>query len=197
MRAGDTLIGQGASEAEHKLVPQPQTADAIADLDFNLDLDRSLETTTARADNDFDGSMEFASSRSGPLSAMPSVDLPSLDLDMPAEPVAARSASPADFNVDVPSLEGLTTRTGHGAGHEQEMDLSAIGLDLSPSTISGPSTVTGPGNGQWQEMASKLDLASAYGEIGDKEGARELLQEVVRGGDASQQQRARELLASI
>ena len=78
-----------------------------------------------------------------------------------------------------------------------DMDLSAIGLDLSPSTISGPQTVAGAASGQWQEMASKLDLASAYGEIGDKEGARELLQEVVRGGDPSQQQKARELLASI
>ena len=55
----------------------------------------------------------------------------------------------------------------------------------------------GSNSGNWQEMASKLDLASAYGEIGDKEGARELLQEVVAGGDASQQQRARELLATI
>ena len=199
MHAGDTLIGQQRADEHHDAGRQAQPVDAIADLDFNLDLDRTLETTTARADNDYNESMEFAASRSGPLSAMPSVDLPSLDLDMPSEPVVARSASPADFNVDVPSLEGLNTRTGHGheSAHEQEMDLSAIGLDLSPSTISGPSTVTGPGNGQWQEMASKLDLASAYGEIGDKEGARELLQEVVRGGDASQQQRARELLASI
>jgi pilus assembly protein FimV len=199
MHAGDTLIGQQRAEEHHDAGRQAQPADAIADLDFNLDLDRTLETTTARADNDYNESMEFAGSRSGPLSAMPSVDLPSLDLDMPSEPVVARSASPADFDIDVPALEGLNTRTGRGheSAHEQEMDLSAIGLDLSPSTISGPSTVTGPGNGQWQEMASKLDLASAYGEIGDKEGARELLQEVVRGGDASQQQRARELLASI
>ena len=194
MHAGDTLIGQHPAQEPHAVA---QPADAIADLDFNLDLDRSLETTTARAGNDFDGGMEFAASRSGPLSAMPSVDLPSLDLDMPSERVAERAASPSDFNVDVASLEGVSTRIGHQTAHEQEMDLSAIGLDLSPSTISGPSTVTGPGNGQWQEMASKLDLASAYGEIGDKEGARELLQEVVRGGDASQQQRARELLASI
>jgi pilus assembly protein FimV len=80
---------------------------------------------------------------------------------------------------------------------EQEMDLSAIGLDLEPSSMSGSSSANGANPGQWQEMASKLDLASAYGEIGDKEGARELLQEVVRGGDASQQRKARELLATI
>lgn len=197
--ASDTMTAQGRGfESRRESAAQAQQSDAIADLDFNLDLDRSLETTTAKSDNDYGDSSEFAQSRSGPLSAMPNVDLPSLDLDFPA-PQPARNQPSHDFNVDVSSLEGLKARPGHGqdVGPEQEMDLSAIGLDLAPSTLSGPSTITGAGNGQWQEMASKLDLASAYGEIGDKEGARELLQEVVRGGDASQQQKARELLASI
>ena len=57
--------------------------------------------------------------------------------------------------------------------------------------------MSGAASSQWQEMASKLDLASAYVEIGDKEGARELLEEVISGGDAAQQQRARELLADL
>ena len=78
-----------------------------------------------------------------------------------------------------------------------ELDLSSIGLDLDLPTRAGPATMTGAGSGQWQEMASKLDLASAYGEIGDKEGARELLQEVLRGGDSSQQQKAKDMLAKI
>ena len=34
--------------------------------------------------------------------------------------------------------------------------------------------------------SGKLELAEEFRQIGDKEGARELLQEVVRGGDASQ-----------
>ena len=199
-RAGDTLTGKMPGYEAGREAPQPEPVDsAIADLDFNLDLDRTLETTTAKADQDFNDSMGFSQSRSGPLSAMPNVDLPSLDLDIPSSPAPSRRHAGADFNVDVPSLEGLTTRTGtkHESSQEPEMDLSAIGLDLAPSTITGPATVTGAPSGQWQEMASKLDLASAYGEIGDKEGARELLQEVVRGGDTSQQQKARELLASI
>ena len=50
---------------------------------------------------------------------------------------------------------------------------------------------------RWQEMATKLDLASAYEEIGDKEGARELLQEVLKGGDNDQQQKARTMLSKI
>jgi pilus assembly protein FimV len=39
------------------------------------------------------------------------------------------------------------------------------------------------------EMDTKLDLAVAYQEIGDKEGARELLDEVLRGGNPSRSPR--------
>jgi pilus assembly protein FimV len=48
------------------------------------------------------------------------------------------------------------------------------------------------------EMETKLDLAIAYQEIGDKEGARELLDEVIKGGNSEQVSKAsamRSLLA--
>jgi pilus assembly protein FimV len=46
-------------------------------------------------------------------------------------------------------------------------------------------------------MATKLDLAIAYQEIGDKEGARELLDEVLKGGNAEQSEKARSLLHEL
>lgn len=49
----------------------------------------------------------------------------------------------------------------------------------------------------WQAMATKLDLALAYSDIGDKDGARELLEEVVRNGDAAQAGRARALITEL
>ena len=48
-----------------------------------------------------------------------------------------------------------------------------------------------------EEMATRMDLARAYIDMGDAEGAREILNEVVVDGDADQQQEARALLASI
>ncbi|BEV16609.1 LysM peptidoglycan-binding domain-containing protein [Herbaspirillum sp. DW155] len=48
-----------------------------------------------------------------------------------------------------------------------------------------------------QEMTTKLDLAAAYEEIGDKEGARELLEEVMRGGNDAQVARARQMMAAL
>jgi pilus assembly protein FimV len=47
------------------------------------------------------------------------------------------------------------------------------------------------------EMATKLDLAVAYQEIGDKEGARELLDEVLKGGTPEQSERAKFLLMEL
>ncbi len=48
-----------------------------------------------------------------------------------------------------------------------------------------------------EEVTTKLDLAKAYEEMGDLEGARELLQEVLREGDATQRETAQNLLARI
>ncbi len=48
-----------------------------------------------------------------------------------------------------------------------------------------------------EEVATKIDLAKAYQEMGDLEGARELLQEVVNEGDAAQREVALSLLGGI
>ncbi len=48
-----------------------------------------------------------------------------------------------------------------------------------------------------EEVATKIDLAKAYHEMGDIEGARELLQEVLRDGDAKQREVASTILAQL
>jgi pilus assembly protein FimV len=58
------------------------------------------------------------------------------------------------------------------------------------STDSAPEAV-------WQEVEIKLDLAKAYLEMTDREGARELLKEAIAEGDAAQQQRAKTMLDSL
>jgi pilus assembly protein FimV len=75
------------------------------------------------------------------------------------------------------------------------MDLSAISLDLG-TPGEAPAAAPG-GDPKWQEVATKLDLAKAYEEMGDKDGARELLNEVVREGDAAQQGQAKQMLAKL
>jgi pilus assembly protein FimV len=48
-----------------------------------------------------------------------------------------------------------------------------------------------------EEVATKIDLAKAYQEMGDLEGARELLQEVIKDGDAAQREAALAILGEL
>ena len=50
---------------------------------------------------------------------------------------------------------------------------------------------------QWHEVATKLDLARAYQEMGDDVGAREILDEVMLEGDKAQKQEAQSLLSQL
>jgi pilus assembly protein FimV len=47
------------------------------------------------------------------------------------------------------------------------------------------------------ETATKLDLARAYIDMGDTEGARDILDEVITEGNEGQQNEARELIAKL
>ena len=49
----------------------------------------------------------------------------------------------------------------------------------------------------WYDVQTKFDLAKAYQEMGDKDGAREILKEVLQEGDAKQKTAAQSLLASL
>jgi len=75
------------------------------------------------------------------------------------------------------------------------VDLGSISLDLG-APEGGNGSTTAP-DARWQEVATKLDLAKAYEEMGDKDGARELLKEVMKEGDQAQQQRAQTMLQGI
>ena len=75
------------------------------------------------------------------------------------------------------------------------MDLSTISLDLGGTESTA--TSADADDAKSQEMATKLDLAKTYAEIGDNDTARELLNGVVKEGDAAQQAQAQQILASL
>ena len=86
-----------------------------------------------------------------------------------------------------------------------EFDLSDITLELNPADAKSEpvlASLASPAEENQEysnsaEMATKLDLAVAYQEIGDKEGARELLDEVVKGGTPEQTQKAKSILHKL
>ncbi len=116
-----------------------------------------------------------------------------------AEPAPATAdAGRIDFDLEF-DLGEMKSETGAGpagaAGAGQgPLDLSAISLDLGGPAGEGGLPSTDP---KWQEVATKLDLAKAYEEMGDKSGASELLNEVLREGDSAQKSQAQQLLAKL
>ncbi|HSG24265.1 MAG TPA: FimV/HubP family polar landmark protein [Azonexus sp.] len=87
-----------------------------------------------------------------------------------------------------------------------EFDIGSINLDLAaepvltePVVAESPAPVAeAPVDAaHWEEVNTKLDLAKAYEEMGDLEGARELLDEVVGEGPVDLVEQARAILARI
>jgi pilus assembly protein FimV len=76
-----------------------------------------------------------------------------------------------------------------------ELDKLDLAFDPQRSTFEDPTPSVL--DGQWHDAATKLDLAKAYQEMGDVEGAREILQEVLHEGDDQQKAEARSLLAKL
>ena len=117
--------------------------------------------------------------RQEPTSA-PVVDLEKTDvgggvLDFDFE-LEDRGARPTEKRAPPPAPEAPPT-----------LDLSSIDLDLSAPPVEEES----------QDVVTKLELAKAYEDMGDKDGARELLDEVMKEGNPAQRQRAQEMLSRL
>ncbi len=96
-------------------------------------------------------------------------------------------ASKASFDIsDIPSLVESSRQL-------KKQELSDIDLHLGEE----PKEISGPKDPSWYEVATKLDLAKVYQEMGDHEGAREILEEVMSEGDSDQKATARAMLASL
>ena len=115
-------------------------------------------------------------------------------------PSAQQDSNVIDFHIDLPKVGSADqpTVTPVGSSTDSGLDFKLGGLDLS---LDGePKTQPGPGaekNGHWYDVQTKFDLAKAYQEMGDKDGAREILQEVIKEGDADQKVQARTLMDSL
>ncbi|MFZ6734702.1 FimV/HubP family polar landmark protein [Undibacterium sp. Ji42W] len=137
------------------------------------------------------GHIDFASDK-------PAVDHLSLDILPPDEKLDENllAASLAGASADSPLPELPTHKAEADAMSAFEFDLSGIDLDLDPGAApAAPAAEEAPAHNA--EMATKLDLAVAYHEIGDKEGARELLDEVLKGGTSDQVERAKSMIAQM
>ena len=115
---------------------------------------------------------------------------------VPAAPAAAEDglAFTLDFPSDFSKPQETSTKP---APVVHDIGLGEISLNLdSLGASAGAASAESKGE-HWHEVATKLDLAKAYQEMGDAAGAREILDEVVRDGDEQQRETAQTLLQQL
>lgn len=181
------------------------TEDEVPALDFDLDLD----TTIGKAGGMIAAAREETTGSASELERavegrfdLPSLDLPAVGTPEPvARTAKAEPSLDESLNIDLPALEELTRTgaarpvSGGAASPEGIAAFTSMGVDFEPTPTGEGASAEG---GKFDEMTTKLDLACAYEEIGDKEGARELLEEVLKTAEEGDlQQKARSLLAKI
>jgi pilus assembly protein FimV len=186
---------------DRRRLSQPDAMDSQAAVDLDLDLDPDAHAPQAAVSGNESlsasgpGAYKVEARRPEPESKLDSglLQFDSVP-DLPATPAAAASPS------------------GPSSGFAMDFDLSAISLDLNASgDARGGSTAPGVENADLSSidlgmdgqdsggdpLARKLELAEEFRQIGDMEGARDLLQEVIARANGALKSKAEGMLNSL
>ncbi len=207
-------------EAGKDIAPAASGSDAALGTDLDFDLggdtaaapDIALDAEPAGQATQVGGLQDLAAAADAGVPPAEPL-MPDFNLDAPQPAAAAEVAldvpppapsEPAsiDFNIELPPLdtpaaepEPVAAAPVTDAGLDFKIDVGDLNINLDePSTAAVP---PGGKDGHWYDVQQKFDLAKAYQEMGDNDGAREILQEVIKEGDAEQQDQAQKLLSSL
>lgn len=196
---GDPLFGGGeAFSTETTSAPEidvtlPAAPEAAATLSTP-----PVQATAQPADNALDFTLDFdtgaQSAAALDVQGVAEYNLADLQLDAPAKPDQTD-----EMEVDFAKLD-------LGGGEPVHADTAtSLDFDLGPATTPQADAGTEPDTAlefdtdvtTTDEVATKLDLARAYIDMGDAEGARSILDEVTQEGTAAQKKEAQELMRQI
>ncbi len=192
---------QGSTAKAAPMAPAPVAGESAGDFDFDLgtpapapaatetafDLDLGETKPAAKDDGgiDFTGTMRIETAAAEDKSGLEAMELGapvdnSLDFD-----IGGKIEMPDEISMDEPA-------TPNAAKWEPQTAAAEFSLETAGVPAAGEAQ-----SGQWDETATKLDLAKAYIDMGDAEGARSILQEVISEGNETQKKQAQELSSQI
>ena len=176
--SSSTTIIEPAETVEKSEQAEAAAETTVDDFDFDLDELESAEPGLAAQDSDadddvidLDSAFEGLEDKDANLDDDVEIDFDAID-DEIASTAAADDDDDLDFLADDDDDDGIEIES---MGDVEEVDL------LSDD----------------DETATKLELAYAYQKMGDAEGAKEILQEVINEGTDEQVKEARELMANL
>jgi len=209
-------------EAGKDVVPSAAIPDSATGTDLDFDLgdglttpDIALDADTAGQTTQLHGVRELAAAADAgaPLAApvVPDFTLDSTisgmasDIAADATPTVTGEASTIDFNFELPPVDSPApvaaapaAAPATDAGFDFKIDVGDLNINLDDaSTTTAAMPAAGGKDSHWYDVQQKFDLAKAYQEMGDNDGAREILQEVLKEGDAEQKGQAQKLLGTL
>ena len=124
---------------------------------------------------------------------LPNVDTAEIDTEVALSAFDVSDiADDESFNFDITTMPPTASESAEVAANT--MDLSGISLEMEET---GADVVMDDLADEPADVETKLELVAAYIDMDDKEGAKELLDEVIKEGGANQRKRADALLKQI
>ena len=171
-----TMVFQAPVAEAEEIVFESAPAEDTA-LDFNFDTEFGVpaaeETETADTVS---------------TAGLPDLDLSGISLDLDEPAMVVEPAAEETVALDLPEVEDIALDAVAEDAPVEEISLDAPSEAVEEITLSGSESA---------DVDTKLDLVAAYMDMGDTEGARELLEEVLREGGPQQRERAQGLLDSL
>jgi len=202
--ADELEVDEVALDEESSLLDSDELDDLSMDLDDELSLEGVDETVDdldeLALDLDEEPALEEVVESTDDAADDLLLDLDD-DISLEAEPMEAAELSGSDLELDDDlSVDGL------------DIESDASDLDITDETLDEAAKALGDADDfepelsededfdfleGTDEVSTKLDLARAYIDMGDPEGAKEILLEVEKEGSADQKQQATDLIASL
>ncbi|MDI1260173.1 FimV/HubP family polar landmark protein [Aquabacterium sp.] len=192
----------GASTIPHSVMPTPMHLDSPDTAPMEpagelVDLDLDISAPGPLSEPEFPG--EKPSLQFDAFADMPSLDLPSVS--PAAAPAVIEEAHSLDFDLPLEPAAPAPTPAASLASSTGAFDLGDLNLDLDASAPAPAAESLALDDDDLSQpsdpMERKFELAEEFRQIGDVDGARELLQEVVANATGALQVKAKSTLDSL
>jgi pilus assembly protein FimV len=186
--------------ADEPTAPGNEVANAATN-DFGSGATVKMDAPALSESNDLDfdisapGELEPSAQQAPQSLPDLSLSLDDLSLDMPTQP----APTTPDFMAPIPDLPEPAVEAAAPAKSNDgmlEFDLSSLSLDLGPSSVAAGTPEANPGLGD-DSLETKLALAEEFVSIGDDDGARALIEEVVAEATGELREKAQRALANL